>query len=354
MSKRSLFWGQASGKLGEAVYYRAGGEQRTRAWVAKVKNPKSQAQALQRCLLNGLTAAYKSAPTFFQQVMRPDKASMSAFNQFVKVNSKLNEYVANKDMIQNQQGFLYGLQLASGDASYPTDYSNPSGDATIDLETLKWKVATGESTLDAPFQWIQANATEKITLEGTRGADQTHMPRGLVYGKELYQAFRSNGNPYGLPNEFAFFIVVQRYSADNIQTIVGGVKCSADSTDKIHTVSLSKLPESMTPAEINWDYAVIPIDGTTTVPQIDTDGSIEGATSFAIDTTPFDADGDIVLIGVCVAYRDTSGLHSSPCNLYVTREQKTDFETETESYKYNGVLGQEIVSEYTIASSQLV
>ena len=29
MSKRSLFWGHGSGKLGEAVYYRAGGEQRT-------------------------------------------------------------------------------------------------------------------------------------------------------------------------------------------------------------------------------------------------------------------------------------------------------------------------------------
>lgn len=37
MSKRSLFWGQAAGKLGEAVYYRAGGEQRTRTYVAKIK-----------------------------------------------------------------------------------------------------------------------------------------------------------------------------------------------------------------------------------------------------------------------------------------------------------------------------
>ena len=33
MSKRSLFWGNGAGKLGEAVYYRAGGEQRTRAYV---------------------------------------------------------------------------------------------------------------------------------------------------------------------------------------------------------------------------------------------------------------------------------------------------------------------------------
>ena len=41
MSKRSLFWGKASGKLGEAVFYRAGGTQRTRTYVKNVKNPKS-------------------------------------------------------------------------------------------------------------------------------------------------------------------------------------------------------------------------------------------------------------------------------------------------------------------------
>lgn len=37
MSKRSLFWGKGSGKLGEAVFYRAGGEQRTRTYVKTVK-----------------------------------------------------------------------------------------------------------------------------------------------------------------------------------------------------------------------------------------------------------------------------------------------------------------------------
>ena len=59
MSKRSLFWGQASGKLGEAVYYRAGGEQRTRSYVAKIKNPKTRAQALQRTKFNNMVAVFR-------------------------------------------------------------------------------------------------------------------------------------------------------------------------------------------------------------------------------------------------------------------------------------------------------
>lgn len=59
MSKRSLFWGQASGKLGEAVYYRAGGEQRTRAYARKIKNPKTRAQALQRTKFNNMVAVFR-------------------------------------------------------------------------------------------------------------------------------------------------------------------------------------------------------------------------------------------------------------------------------------------------------
>jgi hypothetical protein len=63
MSKRSLFWGKASGKLGEAVFYRAGGTQRTRTYVKNVKNPKSYQQALQRTKFNNLVGCFKGIST---------------------------------------------------------------------------------------------------------------------------------------------------------------------------------------------------------------------------------------------------------------------------------------------------
>lgn len=66
MVKRSLFWGQAAGKLGEAVYYRAGGEQRTRTYIKNIKNPKTQAQAIQRAKLNNLTACFRGASIFLR------------------------------------------------------------------------------------------------------------------------------------------------------------------------------------------------------------------------------------------------------------------------------------------------
>lgn len=60
MAKNSLFWGKASGKLGEVVLYRSGGEQRSRTYIKDVKNPKSLAQMEQRIKMASLVGFFKS------------------------------------------------------------------------------------------------------------------------------------------------------------------------------------------------------------------------------------------------------------------------------------------------------
>ena len=100
MSKRSLFWGQASGKLGEAVYYRAGGEQRTRSYVAKIKNPKTRAQALQRTKFNNMVAVFRGTSVFVKSLFKAEKSSQSPFNAFVKRNFPLCLTVADKEMVK--------------------------------------------------------------------------------------------------------------------------------------------------------------------------------------------------------------------------------------------------------------
>ena len=54
MSKGSLFWANASGKLGESVFYRSGGEQRNRSYVKNIKNPRTEAQMRNRIQLGNL------------------------------------------------------------------------------------------------------------------------------------------------------------------------------------------------------------------------------------------------------------------------------------------------------------
>lgn len=120
MSKRSLFWGQASGKLGEAVYYRAGGEQRTRTYVRKIKNPKTRAQALQRTKFNNMVAVFRGTSVFVKSLFKAEKSSQSSFNSFVKRNFPLCLTVADKEMVELGEGGSQNFVFANGSVNFNT------------------------------------------------------------------------------------------------------------------------------------------------------------------------------------------------------------------------------------------
>ena len=83
MAKNSLFWGKARGKLGEIVLYRAGGEQRSRTYVKKVKNPKSLAQMTQRVKLGSLVSFFRSTSSVLRYSFPNRPRRQSGFNAFV-------------------------------------------------------------------------------------------------------------------------------------------------------------------------------------------------------------------------------------------------------------------------------
>mgnify|MGYP006992071024 CR=1 FL=1 len=83
MAKNSLFWGKARGKLGEIVLYRAGGEQRSRTYVKKIKNPKSLAQMTQRVKLGACVAFFRSTSNILRYSFPNRPARQSGFNAFI-------------------------------------------------------------------------------------------------------------------------------------------------------------------------------------------------------------------------------------------------------------------------------
>lgn len=83
MAKNSLFWGKARGKLGEIVLYRAGGEQRSRTYVKKVKNPKSIAQMRQRVKLGSLVSFFRTTSNVLRYSFPNRPQRQSGFNAFV-------------------------------------------------------------------------------------------------------------------------------------------------------------------------------------------------------------------------------------------------------------------------------
>lgn len=81
MSKKNLLLGTAAGKVGDLVFYRAGGEQRTRAKVTP-NNPRTYAQQAQRSRMANVTLMYRALSALCKDTFTNRKANQTAFNAF--------------------------------------------------------------------------------------------------------------------------------------------------------------------------------------------------------------------------------------------------------------------------------
>lgn len=90
MSKGSLFWGNATGKLGETVFYRANGEQRNRAYLRQIRNPRSLAQMRRRIKFPNLVNFWRVARPIVAMAMQTKRTAQSDYNKFISLNLAAN------------------------------------------------------------------------------------------------------------------------------------------------------------------------------------------------------------------------------------------------------------------------
>lgn len=195
MSKRSLFWGNASGKLGEAVFFRAGGEQRTRTYVAKIANPKTRAQMLNRVSMANLAAFFRALKPLLRYSMTDRKANQSAYNVFVQRSKRLDGAAIGLDAAREGYSIPYGMCVAAGSAGW-----NPRATVvTVAGEEEIRALAIGDvATVDAP-------ASASIVPAQTPDAFKA----GLIQMLQGRQAWFD-----GLPLVFNLFAVVSEYADD--------------------------------------------------------------------------------------------------------------------------------------------
>lgn len=217
MSKRSLFWGQASGKLGEAVYYRAGGEQRTRTWVSKIKNPKSKAQATQRCLFMNMVAEFRAFKKFVQFGFIKKAANQSAFNAFVKNNFGSNMWVSGGSDVSVSEFHGYNMKLSNG--TIPIDTSLEYAEQKNQFDLGSENVAT--------FVFSYPVAAFEVPT-----ANQNNINRG----SDLYNYLTSDGNMLNLPSEFTLIIAYAMPGTEGACAYLFAVDCSAESTDQVRCI----------------------------------------------------------------------------------------------------------------------
>lgn len=331
MSKRSLFWGQASGKLGEAVYYRAGGEQRTRTYVAKIKNPKSRAQALQRTKFNNMVAVFRGTSIFVKSLFKPEKSSQSPFNAFVKHNFPLCLTVADKEMVEFGEGGAENFVFANGSVNFNT----------IPSKIAFKPLGTDENILG--YYWGLAIAGGDVTLTHTITDDTV----GLYTGAEIYQALVGETNPYNLPAQFAlsFIECIQGNVAPAYYTYT--VNCAADSTDTLRCVQFPRGAEPPTVAELQTK--IIPQGTLYTKGSESTKAKITGITGLLFGKDNAVSDDINNGVAICLSYRDSAGLQTSTSVM----TYGGSLQEQANEYLPSATAGASIIDSYTITSSDI-
>lgn len=95
MSKGNLFMGNASGKLADVVLYRNAGAQVARLRVRNPKNPRTEAQIIQRIVQGTVAKAYSVMQFICNHAFEGKASKTENQSAFMKANvAKLREYIA--------------------------------------------------------------------------------------------------------------------------------------------------------------------------------------------------------------------------------------------------------------------
>lgn len=331
MSKRSLFWGQASGKLGEAVYYRAGGEQRTRSYVSKIKNPKTRAQALQRTKFNNMVAVFRGTSVFVKSLFKAEKSSQSPFNAFVKRNFPLCVTVADKEMVELGEGGSQNFVFANGSVNFNT------------VPTIIPFTPLGNEENSLGYFWRIGIAGGDVSSPRTVAGDVV----GLYTGAEIYQALVGTANPYNLPAQFAlsFIECIQGNVAPAYYTYT--VNCAADSKDTLRCVQFPRGAEPPSAAELQ--SKIIPQAASYTPGAGDKEFQLTGITGLLFGSGNSASDDIMNGVAICLSYKDSAGLQATTSIMTYGKS----LQEQANEYLSGAVAGSSIVDSYMIISDKI-
>lgn len=204
MSKGSLFWANASGKLGETVLYRSGGEQRTRTYVKKIKNPKTLAQMKNRLSMRNFAQIYRSLQPILSKSFPNRLAKESGFNAFVKANKSIRSAVVGEFGAQQGLSVPYNMLMSQGYLTQFGEFKQLSWGGGVqgagfdlsnhpNIERIKevWPVAddidehpTNAEGFAAMWDALQLPSTAKITVIFAEYMDEGYSLRSVSATKE--------------------------------------------------------------------------------------------------------------------------------------------------------------------------
>ena len=144
MSKGSLFFGHASGKLGQVVLSTVKGQQIARAWQPRVANPKTSQQQLQRAKFANSVKFFKRAQqNLFKFAFEDKRKNESDYNAFMRQNV-ISSAVLDRSVYDNINfPALAGNWLLSYGSLGEINADNEEADKRV-VQLLDLPLGTGE------------------------------------------------------------------------------------------------------------------------------------------------------------------------------------------------------------------
>lgn len=181
MSKGSLFWANASGKLGESVFYRSGGEQRNRTYVKKIKNPKTAAQMAQRLKMVNLVETFKSVGKVIGVSFPNRTVAQSSWNKFCSINA--SSAIAIMSPADKNTGICVPVEMTVASGPLNTDTSLCAFERK---QLFDWKNQEQETPTKVTVTgiWLSGIDFANVEVEGVKATSTSNKLGDLMSAKK--------------------------------------------------------------------------------------------------------------------------------------------------------------------------
>lgn len=160
MSKGNLFLGQGRGSVGDVVFYRANGQQLARSRNRSPRNPKTDAQILQRAISATIVQAYKAGKVIFDHSFEGKSVPAGCQRRFLSVNMrKLRAEVISE---LNSTPEASNARVASPGTTYPVPNSYRISEGSLIQNLFEIIAVSGEEESGMKFKMVAAQAGETI------------------------------------------------------------------------------------------------------------------------------------------------------------------------------------------------
>lgn len=166
MSKGNLFLGQGRGSVGDVVFYRANGQQLARSRNRSPRNPKTDAQILQRAISATIVQAYKAGKVIFDHAFEGKAVPAGCQRRFLSVNMRKLRAAVISELAT--PAATSNARVASPGTTYPVPWSYRISEGSLIQNLFEVTAVTEGQDIGLKVKMVDAQAGESVAQYAAR------------------------------------------------------------------------------------------------------------------------------------------------------------------------------------------